>query len=368
MALNRNRRRALDIWPGFVDGLAALLMVLVFVLMVFALGQFLLGGALRDRDDALGRLSAEVAELGRLLGLERSRSATFEREAGELRASLRDSEAARLAAQTDLEATREQLDAERERAAELAASIATLQALKAELEREAADRLRELEQTRGALVERTELSDRALAQVEALNRQLAALRAQLDELSSALALARSQLDERELRIEELGRELNLALAQRVRELNRYRSEFFGRLRAVLGDRDDIQIVGDRFVLPSEVLFDVGSDTLGEEGLLQMSRLAETLRQLLREIPEDLPWVLQVEGHTDRRPIATARFPSNWELSTARAVAIVRFLRARGIPPERLAATGFGEFHPLDPGDSEEAFARNRRIELKLTSR
>ena len=174
--------------------------------------------------------------------------------------------------------------------------------------------------------------------------------------------------DKDLKIDELGRELNLALAGRVKELARYRSEFFGRLQAVLGERKDVQIVGDRFVFSSEVLFPSASDEVSADGMVQLTRLAETLKTLSADMPQDLPWVLQVDGHTDRRPIATARFPSNWELSTARALAIVKFLRSQGIPPERLAATGYGEFHPLDARSSEEAYARNRRIELKLTSR
>ena len=194
------------------------------------------------------------------------------------------------------------------------------------------------------------------------------MREQLEQLNAALASAEAATRDKDLKIEELGRELNLALAARVQELARYRSEFFGRLQAVLGSRKDIQIVGDRFVFSSEVLFPSASDEVSADGMIQLTRLAETLKTLASEIPTDLPWVLQVDGHTDRRPIATARFPSNWELSTARALAIVKFLRSQGIPPERLAATGYGEFHPLDARSTDEAYARNRRIELKLTSR
>ena len=213
-----------------------------------------------------------------------------------------------------------------------------------------------------------EMSAAAIAQVELLNRQLAAVREQLEQLNAALDAAKLAAKDKDLKIEELGRELNLALAARVTELARYRSEFFGRLQAVLGERKDVQIVGDRFVFSSEVLFPTASDEVSADGMIQLTRLAETLKTLAAEIPDDLPWVLQVDGHTDRRPISNARFPSNWELSTARALAIVKFLRTQGIPPQRLAATGYGEFHALDARNTEEAYARNRRIELKLTSR
>ena len=214
----------------------------------------------------------------------------------------------------------------------------------------------------------TELSARSAAQVELLNRQMAALREQLDQITAALELTRAQGKAKDLRIEELGKELNLALAQRVNELQRYRSDFFGRLREVLGGRSDIQIVGDRFVVPSELLFASGTDELTPVARNQLDSLATTLSEVASEIPSGIDWVLRIDGHTDRRPIATDRFPSNWELSSARAIAIVKYLVTRGVPANRLSANGFGEFRPLDPGSSEAAYAANRRIEIQLTNR
>jgi chemotaxis protein MotB len=351
MATLARRRRTPDFWPGFVDALAALLMVMVFVILIFVIGQFVFVDAVSGRDRALARLNAELASLAQTLSLETAGRERAEAQIGELQATLVDERRAR---ETE--------------AARLAGDIAALERLKAELEAQVAGLASALDTSERGLMEKTELSDRALAQVELLNRQLAAVRTQLDALNEALAAAETATHAKDLRIEELGRELNLALAARVQELNRYRSEFFGRLRAVLGARDDVQIVGDRFVFSSEVLFPTASDEVSEEGLRQLLRLADTLKTIAAEIPPDLPWVLQVDGHTDRRPIATARFPSNWELSTARAIAIVRFLRDQGIPAQRLAATGYGEFHPLDERDTPVAHARNRRIELKLTSR
>jgi chemotaxis protein MotB len=160
----------------------------------------------------------------------------------------------------------------------------------------------------------------------------------------------------------------VALASKVQELARYRSEFFGRLREVLGKRKDVRIVGDRFVFQSEVLFETGSAELGGAGQQQLGQLARALTEIAARIPKDLPWVLRVDGHTDRIPIHTPEFRSNWELSTARAISVVRFLIDQGIPADHLAATGFGEHQPLDPGLSEAALRRNRRIELKLTQR
>jgi chemotaxis protein MotB len=166
----------------------------------------------------------------------------------------------------------------------------------------------------------------------------------------------------------LGKRLNAALASKVQELARYRSEFFGRLRDVLGSQPGIRIVGDRFVFQSEVLFSKGSDQLENEGQKQIQQLAGTLKAITVKIPKNIDWILRVDGHTDQIPIRTTRFPSNWELSTARAISVVKFLVQRGISPTNLAATGFGEFQPIDPRDTEEAYIRNRRIELKLTQR
>ncbi len=369
------RRRPLDFWPGFVDALASLLMVMVFVILIFVIGQFVLADAVSGRDRALAQLNAELAALAQTLSLTQTARERAEVKVGELSASLVTSERERealgneiLSARDELHAAQDEAKTQREEAARLATDIAALQRLKAELEAEAARLASALDTSERGLKEQQEMSAAAIAQVELLNRQLAAVREQLEQLNAALDAAKLAAKDKDLKIEELGRELNLALAARVSELARYRSEFFGRLQAVLGDRKDIQIVGDRFVFSSEVLFPTASDEVSAEGMIQLTRLAETLKTLAAEIPDDLPWVLQVDGHTDRRPISNARFPSNWELSTARALAIVKFLRTQGVPPQRLAATGYGEFHPLDARSTEEAYARNRRIELKLTSR
>lgn len=369
------RRRPLDYWPGFVDALASLLMVMVFVILIFVIGQFVLADAVSGRDRAIAQLNAELAALAQTLSLTQSARESAEVKVGELSASLTASERERealgnelLAVRDEFHAAQNEAKAQREEAARLATDIAALQRLKAELEAEAARLASALDSSERGLKEQQEMSAAAIAQVELLNRQLAAVREQLEQLNAALDAAKLAAKDKDLKIEELGRELNLALATRVQELSRYRSEFFGQLQAVLGERKDVQIVGDRFVFSSEVLFASASDEVSADGMIQLTRLAETLKTLATEMPQDLPWVLQVDGHTDRRPIATARFPSNWELSTARALAIVKFLRSQGIPPERLAATGYGEFHPLDARATEEAYARNRRIELKLTSR
>ncbi len=382
MASLGRRRRGIDFWPGFVDALAALLMVMIFVILIFTIGQFVLTDAVSGRDRALAQLNAELSELAQQLSLETNARKKANIEIGELSASLAGSESARQAldvrlqsteaARAESEAARAESEASRmaseAKSLRLVADIAALQRLKAELEAESARLASELDSTGTALKEKTELSERSIAQVELLNRQLAALRTQLEQLNEALGAAETAARSKDIEIEELGKKLNVALASRVQKLARYRSEFFGRLREVIGKRDDVQIVGDRFVFASEVLFDSASDNVSEAGKTQLARLASTLKGIAREIPDDLPWVLQVDGHTDRLPINTERFPSNWELSTARALSIVKFLRAQGIEPQRLAATGYGEFHPLDDRNTAAAYAKNRRIELKLTNR
>lgn len=374
-SLVSRRRRSLDYWPGFVDALSALLMVLVFLLLIFSIGQFALSDALTGRDKALAQLNAELAELARTLSLERTARLQTVAQNEELSASLKRTATERQGLNLALDATRSALDqtsTERDAAelelARLSADLKALNELKQQLENEIAARLAQLEDSQSALAAQTELSDQARAQVELLNRQLLAVREQLAELASALDLARAQSTAKDLRIEELGKELNRALADKVNELQRYRSDFFGRLREALGDRSDIQIVGDRFIVPSELLFASATDELSAAARPELNKLAQSLRELTTQVPSEIDWVLRIDGHTDKRPIRTARFPSNWELSSARAIAIVKYLIDAGIPPERLAANGFGEFRPLDPADSDAAYRINRRIEIQLTNR
>jgi chemotaxis protein MotB len=380
--LSRRGRRQFDIWPGFVDALANLLIVIIFVLLIFVLAQFFLGETLSGRDAALRRLEQQVTELADLLALERREAATLSgtvaRLTQELEASLSQvetlkTEAANLAQRTTEADARA---AERERALEgrtedvarLATDIAALKALKEQLEREAAALTSRAETAETALGREKELSAGALAQVALLNQQMAALRDQLASLTALLDAADAKAKAQEAQITSLGQRLNAALASKVQELSRYRSEFFGRLREVLGDHAGIRIIGDRFVFQSEVLFATGSAELGTEGRRQILQVADALKELSPRIPAELDWILQVEGHTDRVPIATAPFPSNWELSQARAMSVLRLLLEAGIPAKRLSAAGFGEFQPLDDQTDEAALRRNRRIELKLTQR
>jgi chemotaxis protein MotB len=336
-----SRLSRIDYWPGFVDAMATLLLVFVFLLSVFILAQFFLGQEVTSKDTVLTRLNAQIAELTDLLSLEKSDS----RDLAETLASL----------QANLSAT----EGERDRLQGLIDSGSAADGA-------AAGRITVLE---GSLDSEKQVSQRALAQVELLNQQISALRRQLGALEEALNASESRNTESQTQIADLGNRLNVALAQRVQELSRYRSDFFGRLREILADRPDFEVVGDRFVLPASVLFSTGSDDIGAPARVELDKLASAVVELEAKIPPEINWVIRVDGHTDIRPIqATARFQSNWELSAARAIAVVRYLISKGISPQHLVAAGFGEFQPLDSADSEEAFSRNRRIELKLTER
>jgi chemotaxis protein MotB len=345
--LARRPRRTLDIWPGFVDALATLVMVIVFVLMVFVLAQFFLGQALSGRQLALDKLSREMATLTEQLDFERGSNANIK---------------------ADLARMAGELQSARDQSASLSLDVAALQALKDELEAKATALASRLGEKEGEVSAEHKLSEEARAQAALLNQQIEAIRQEMARLAAALDASEIRGKEQQVQIADLGKRLNVALAGKVEELQKYRSEFFGRLRQVLGDRPGIRIEGDRFVFQSELLFDTGSPELGLEGIEQVRQLSDTLKEISKQVPKGVNWILRVDGHTDRRPITTGRFRSNWELSTARAITVVRTLVANGIPPERLAAAGFGEFQPLDPADTDGAYNRNRRIELRLDQR
>ena len=379
---SRRPRRSVNIWPGFVDALTTLLLALVFLLTVFVLAQFFLGEALIGRENALRRMEGDMGELAQLLSLERKANQDLRRNITQMSQELQVSVAARdeLAergrtltlklgeTETDLKTSREAQAAGESKIAGLVADIAALTALRDELEKKTAALAAKAETTDRALIEERKVSDSARAQAALLNRQMAELREQLTRLNQALEASEKASEEQKVQISALGNRLNAALAGKVQELSRYRSEFFGRLREVLGNRPDIRIVGDRFVFQSEVLFESGSAEIGATGAEQIDRVAAALLELSAKIPPGIDWVLRIDGHTDRVPISTARYPSNWELSSARAISVLRHLVARGLPANRLVAAGFGEYYPLDEKNDDIARTRNRRIELKLTER
>ncbi len=342
MALSRARRSegVFNYWPGFVDALSTLVLAVVFLLSVFLVVQFFLSQEVTGKDKALERLNAQIAQLNELLSLEKIGKLNLEDQVSQMRAGLAAAEG------------------ERDRVKSLYDGLAGAGA-------SAEGRATELGKV---LDSEKQVSARALAQIEVLNQQISALRRQLAALEEALDASEKRDKESQTRIADLGQRLNVALAQRVQELSRYRSEFFGRLRAILGTRPDIRVVGDRFVFQSVVFFDTGQAQLLPEGRAELDKLATALIDLDKQIPPEIAWVLRVDGHTDVRPIASPQFRSNWELSSARAISVVQYLISLGVPAQRLVAAGFAEFQPLDPEKTEDAYRRNRRIELKLTER
>jgi len=343
MAQGRGRRRGTDygeFWPGYVDVMSTLLLVVTFLMSMFMLAQFFVTQESAGKDTALQRLTRQIAELTSLLSLEKGKGKESADQLAELQATL-----------SALKAENAQLSGLALSGDESAKSAAErIGGLTAELDQQ------------------KNISNEALAKVDILNQQLAQLRRQIAALNEALEASEKKTAESDKTIKDLGQRLNAALARQVQELQRYRSDFFGRLRDLLKDRKDIRIVGDRFVFESEVLFPSGSADLTSDGLAALDPIATAIADLGRQIPKEINWVVQIDGHTDIRPISSAQFPSNWELSTARAASVVKHMIARGVPPQRLVAAGYGEFQPIESGTDELALQKNRRIELKLTSR
>ena len=373
-----SRRPSIDIWPGFVDALSQLLMVIIFILLVFTAGQFYLSAALSGREQALHKLQQQVDALANLLSLERSTSSDLRQASARLASQLKSAEAERdrLNAQvSDLTAKANDAAKLREHSEELEASLAGAQQQAAVTQKAIAERDTRLQQLTGAadkskqaLAAEKSISSEALAQVDLLNQQISALRQQLSAIAAALDISQAKAKSQQTQIADLGQKLNVALASKVEELAHYRSEFFGRLRTILGNQPDIRIVGDRFVFQSEVLFAPGSADLTDGAKKELDPVIATLKKIAAEIPPDINWILLVSGHTDHNPINTPLFASNWELSTARALSVVRYAISKGIPGDKLAAAGFADTQPIDPGTSPDAYRRNRRIELKLTER
>jgi chemotaxis protein MotB len=431
MRTRRHGGNGLDAWPGYVDALSTLLMVIIFVLLVFVLAQAFLTATLAGRNETLAKVRDELAQLSVALSVEKDQSATLERSVEQLSRDLANVTVSRDALTRERDAitrqrdtvtrerdvvtqqrdavTRERDAASRERdtaarerdalsgrvteldktvradkatieaklsdLSRLDAQTRALQALLDELEQKArtaaAATLTEKEKRAAAqtlLAEEKNLGESARAQIALLNRQVEELKAQFASVQNALGLAEQEAKDKDLQIANLGQKLNAALVKKVEDLQQYRSEFFGKLRALLANRPGIVVVGDRFVFQSEVLFPVGSAELTPTGIGQMADLAASIKDIAKTIPPTLPWVLRVDGHTDPQPLKGGAFASNWELSAARAIIVVKLLVAFGVPPERLAATGFGEYQPFAPGDTPDVYAKDRRIELRLTDR
>ena len=424
MTLTRRRISSpITAWPGYVDVLSALLMVVIFVLMIFTVAQFMLSEVLHGQKNELAILHKQINELATILGLEREKSSQLNTEVSRLSdviiglsedREILSSQVAAYSAQSETDKTliKQQMLA----IASLNEDIQALTRVKDELEQKVAglavsladrdyqilvsrdrskkltarlmekiemtvlaqEKIKEqdiriqalsvvLESQNKALAQEKQLSATTRSEVILLSDQITKLQTQLQMISDALALTKKRGQSKDEKIVELGKQLNIALARKVNELQKYRSEFFGQLQKILGDNPSILIQGDRFVLQAGLLFESGSADLGAQGRIHLTTLADTLLQISRKIPKKINWILRIDGHTDRIPIQNKTFASNWELSAARAVSVVRFLSQKGIPENRMAAAGFSKYHPIDTADTPDAYQKNRRIEIKLTS-
>ena len=396
-AISHRRGGAPDYtWPGYVDALTTLLMVMIFLLSLLSVAQFTLSSALSSRDSAIDQLGRQIGDLASQLSIEKKATQSLQKDLEQLTLQLRQERSERDRLNADLAAQRQSADAlkiERDQLTERLTSMiaerdnlsTALQGAAKESEAKAADLQKEIERQRveltrlaaslaaannekgklfGDLTEQEKLTAEQKAAVVRLTAELAGLKDELARLNTALDAADAKAKEQNAQIVDLGQKLNRALASKVEELARYRSEFFGKLREALAGQRDVQIVGDRFVFQSEVLFPSGSAQLQPGGEKQLASVAQRLMEIASRIPKNINWVLQVDGHTDDKPISNVIYPSNWELSAARAIAVVKFLHSEGIPNDRLVAAGYGEYQPLSTIDT----ARNRRIELKLTER
>jgi chemotaxis protein MotB len=319
----RKTRKEFDVWPAYVDILATVLMVLIFILMTFVIAQLYLSDSITNKDIIIGNLNQKISLLG------------------------------------------DNLENEKKRTQE---TISIIEKLKEDIQKHQLENQKLINNKECLEIDFKKLSDDVSRITKLLNEEseenkkdkiiISELKANLSKLVDELTFlkeSKKELDKENEKYKEL------------KKVHSYRSEFFTQLKSAIGDIDDIKIVGDRFVFQSELLFDMGSAELGEEGQKQLKNLSRVLKDISKKIPDDINWILRIDGHTDKKPIKTA-FPSNWELSSARAIAVLKFLIKEGIPERRLVAAGFGEFQPLTSDLSEKENARNRRIEFKLDQR
>ena len=377
MARSRSRtRRSADIWPGFVDAISTLLLVLIFLLTIFISSEFLLSKLLTNKDDALEDLNIQIYQLSELLSLEKRENKDLTSTISKLNDKLNDSSLTSDLLSMEFSNLKNKnielnslLNSLKESTSLIKKENKNLDIKNSNIESELKKLLSTLKATKVNLIkaeEEVKLSEAAKNQVSLLNMQVAELREQLNIIQNLLDINLEDIKKKDIQILELGRKLNTALAVKVGELTQYKSEFFGRLRSILGNRDDIQIVGDRFIFQSEVLFASGSAEVAIEGVLELKKLSKILLDITKDIPTDIPWVLQIQGHTDQNPINTPLYPSNWELSAARAISVGRVLISSGVSSDKISVAGFAEFQPLELGNSPSSFRKNRRIEIKLT--
>ena len=373
--LNKVRRRQVDYtWPGFVDALASLLMVIIFVLMIFVLSQFFLSQKMTGQDEALVKLRNNLVELGEMLSLERQTTT-------ELTTQLSLLETKIVEVKKNLKYEKELVTQFKEELAGqsniLSLNQSEIEDLKEKLKIKIQDALllkNNLEQLEKRINKKdtdiNEKNETINANKKEINELISAslkLRNKLSQLQTLLSAYKAKDKKEKVKTINIGKEMNSALARRVEELQKFKSDFFGRVRELIKGRKEIRIVGDRFVFQSEVLFKVGSEELGVKGQEEMAKLAITLMDIEKSLPTDIDWILQIDGHTDNLPVKKGQnYLDNWELSTKRALSVLRFLIKQGIKPDRLSASGYGSFQPIDKKNTNIARAKNRRIEMKIT--
>lgn len=312
MARRLYREKSYNYWPSFVDVLSTLLVVVLFILLVFILAHFFLGRHLSSQNSEIAVLQQRMDVLSKELSLERKNTESLKEN--------------------------------------LSRALAEKQALN--------DRL----------LQNEEILKNSQNEAVYLTAQAQTLTKEVERLSGLLAQSEALAATQKAQIVDLGKKLNRALAQKVSELAYYRSDFFGRLRKILEDNENISIQGDRFVFQSELFFKSGSAFLETKGKKRLDALARVLLEISKQIPENINWIIRIDGHTDNVPVRNDLYASNWELSTARALSVVHYLKQKGVPQKRMAAAGFGQFHPLDKRNTEAARRKNRRIEFKLTEK
>ena len=375
MIQNRIRKKQLDYtWPGFVDALSSLLMVIIFVLMIFVISQFFISQKMSGQDEALVKLKNNLTELSQLLSLERETTTELTTQLSVLEGKINIINEDLL---KEIELKKQYQEELRETKKIISLNEGEINKLKIALEEKIKDKNKfknevlDLENQVGEKNLEIKNKDQILkANKDEINLLISTtlnLKNKLAQLQTLLSAYKAKDKKENIKNLNLGKDVNSALARRVEELEKFKSDFFGRVRELIKGRKEIRVVGDRFVFQSEVLFSLGSDELGVEGQLEMQKLATTLLEIEKSLPTDIDWILQIEGHTDNLPVKKGQtFRDNWELSTKRALSVLRFLIKQGIKPSRLSASGYGSFQPIDKENTKTSRMKNRRIEMKIT--
>ncbi len=350
--MRRKNITQVNIWPGFVDAITTLLLVFVFLLAIFMISQTFLTQSISGKDAALQSLKTQLQKLDADLDKNLGKNKKLSELIAALNQQIEILNLEKTNLQTDL------LDKE---------SLNKKYQLNTEsLEKKIAALFEELGIEKLNLKSEKKISQKLNLEMSELNNTIQQLNNKLSELDQALSLSLVDVETKDTEIENLKVKLDVALKEKIGELSEYRSEFFGRLKEILKNQKEINIVGDRFVLQSEILFKSGSAEIGKKGKAKLSEISTLLKSITKKIPSKINWIIQVEGHTDNVPISNNEYPSNWELSVARAIAVARIMIDNDIEPKRINVAGYGEFRPLVKNEDEKSRNKNRRIELKLT--